>query len=132
MVVDPARDADLLSYLNTTFWPFSYAHLRRFLDFQTRVFRKYAAVHRLDNIDVGSAYPRDPRLFEDAVHMTHAGIRLQAWMVFNGLVPVIERRLASGEWPRSAMHNLSAHPAFTGRRRLVSRSEMLAACSGGH
>ena len=42
-------------YLNTTFWPFTYAHMRRFLDFQTRVFRKYAAVHHLDFIDVASA-----------------------------------------------------------------------------
>jgi hypothetical protein len=129
MVVDPARDADLLSYLNVTFWPFSYAHMRRFLDFQTRVFRKYASLHHLDFIDVAAAYPRDPRLFDDAIHMTHAGIRLQAWIVFNGLVPIIERGVASHEWPRPAAHDVSVHPAFSGRR-LMPRSEMLAACSG--
>ena len=131
MVVDPARDADLLSYLNTTFWPFTYAHMRRFLDFQARVFLKYASLHHLDFIDVASVYPRDPRLFDDAIHMTHAGIHLQAWIVFNGLVPIIERRVASHEWPQSARRNLSAHPAFTGRR-LMPRSEILAACDRLH
>jgi hypothetical protein len=127
MVVDPARDADLLAYLNTTFWPFTYAHMRRFLDFQTRVFRKYALLHHLDFVDVAAAYPRDPRLFDDAIHMTHAGVRLQAWIVFNGLVPILERRLASNEWPRAATHSLSMHPAFSGRR-LVSMTEVRAAC----
>ena len=127
MVADPARDADLLFYLNTTFWPFSYAHMRRFADFQTRVFRKYASVHELDYIDVASAYPRDPRLFEDAIHMTHAGIRLQAWIVFNGLVPTIERRLAAHQWPRPATLHLVRHPAFNGRR-LLPIAQVRAAC----
>ncbi len=68
----------------------------------------------LDYIDVASAYPRDPRLFEDAIHMTHAGIRLQAWIVFNGLVPTIERRLAgiSGRGRRRC--TWVEHPAFNG------------------
>jgi hypothetical protein len=127
MALDPARDADLLFYLNTTFWPFTYAHMRRFLDFQEHVFRKYASLHHLDFIDVASAYPRDPRLFDDAIHMTHAGIRLQAWIAFNGIVPIIERKLASHEWPRPGRHLLLQHPAFTGRR-LVSMSDVRAAC----
>jgi hypothetical protein len=127
LVLDPVRDALVFSYLNTTFWPFTYAHMRRFLDFQTRVFRKYAAAHDLDFIDLAELYPPDPRLFGDAVHMTTAGIRLQAWIVFNRLVPIIERRMASREWPRPARHVLATHPAFGGRR-LVSRSVILAAC----
>ena len=127
MVVDPARDADLFSYLNTTFWPFSYAHMRRFLDFQSRVFRKYASTHHLDFIDVASAYPRDPRLFDDAIHMTRAGIHLQAWIVFNGLVPAIERRLSSAPWRPSGRATPMSHPAFAGHR-LVSLSDVRAGC----
>ncbi len=125
--LDPARDADLFSYLNTTFWPFSYAHMRRFIDFQTQVFQKYASVNQLDFIDVASAYPRDPRLFDDAIHMTHAGIRLQAWIVFNGLVPVIERSLAARELPRPVRQVLSRHPAFDGRH-IVSMDQVRATC----
>ncbi len=128
LVLDPVSDAMLFDYLNTMYWPFNYAHMRRFLDFQTRAFRKYAAVHGLDFIDLVAAYPRDPRLFDDAVHMTHAGIRLQAWIVFNGLVPIIERRMASHEWPRPIRHVLSKHPAF-GERRLVPMTEVRAACN---
>ena len=131
LVLDPVRDALVFSYLNTTYWPFSYAHMRRFLDFQTRAFRKYASVHDLDFVDVAGLYPQDPRLFGDAIHMTRPGIRLQAWIVFNGLVPIIERRLASHEWPQPAKNILAHHPAFSGRR-LVSRSEVLAACSRLH
>jgi hypothetical protein len=60
------------------------------------------------------------------MHMTHAGIRLQAWVVLNGLVAVIEREVMS---PRPACHHLTTHPAFSGIRRLMPRSEILAACS---
>jgi hypothetical protein len=127
LALDPVRDALVFSYLNTTFWPFTYAHLRRFLDFQTRVFRKYAAAHDLDFIDLAELYPRDPRLFGDAIHMTTAGIRLQAWIVFNRLVPIIERRMVSREWPRPVRHPLSRHPAFT-ERRLVPMTQVRAAC----
>jgi hypothetical protein len=128
LVLDPQRDAVLFAYLNTKYWPFSYAHLRRFLDFQNRVFRKYAAAHDLDFIDVAGAYPPDPRLFDDAIHMTRGGARLQAWIVFNGLVPMIERRLASHEWPRPVRHARLTHPAF-GERHLVKLTGLRATCS---
>jgi hypothetical protein len=127
MTLDSQRDAVLFAYLNKKYWPFSYAHMRRFLDFQNRVFRKYAAQHALEFIDVAGAYPPEPRLFDDAIHMTRAGMHLQAWIVFNGLVPVIERRLASREWPRPARRTLAAHPAF-GDRRLVPITDLRAAC----
>jgi hypothetical protein len=128
MTLDPQRDAFLFDYLNTKYWPFSYAHMRRLLDFQNRVFRKFASVHGLDFIDIAGAYPRDPRLFDDAIHMTRAGAYLQAWIVFNGLVPVIERHLASHEWPRPDRHVLAHHPAF-GERRLVPMTGIRAACA---
>lgn len=127
LVLDPVRDRLVFSYLNTTYWPFTYAHLRRFLDFQTTAFRKYASLHGVDFIDVAGAYPPDPRLFGDAIHMTSAGIRLQAWLVFNALVPIAERRLESREWPRSAQHRPTRHPAF-GERRLVPLGDVRAAC----
>ncbi len=128
LVLDPVRDAFAYDYLNTMFWPFTYAQMRRFLDFQTQAFRKYAAVHGLDFIDLVAAYPRDPRLFDDGIHMTRAGIHLQAWIAFNGIVPIIERQLASHAWPRPVRHALSRHPAF-GERRLVSMTEVRATCN---
>jgi hypothetical protein len=127
MVLDPVRDAGVMTFLNH-YWPFSYAHMRRYLDFKTRVFRKYAVAHNLDFVDVSGVFPRDSRLFNDGIHMTRAGIHLQAWVVFNGLVPVLDRRLASHQWPRPARHSLSKHPAFPGRGRLVPMTEVSQAC----
>ena len=127
LVLDPVRDAMIFEYLNGTFWPFTYAHMRRYLDFQSQAFRKYASVHGLDFIDVSGSYPRDPRLFNDAIHMTRAGIHLHAWIAFNGIVPIIERNLAAHEWPRPARRLLREHPGFDGRR-LVPMSEVRAAC----
>ena len=128
MVVDPVRDEYLFRYLNEVYWPFSYAHMRRFIDFQERVFRKYAAAHKLEFIDFANEYPRDPRLFSDAIHMTWAGIRLQAWIVFNGLVPAIERAIAAGTLPRSGDGVPDTHPAF-GPRRHLDVAAARAACT---
>jgi hypothetical protein len=113
--------------INTTYWPYSYAHIRRYLDFKTRALRKYAAAHQLDFVDVADSFPRDPRLFADAIHPTRAGTRLQAWMVFNALVPIVERGIAAGQWPRPATLHLSRHPAFPGRR-LVPIAQVRAGC----
>jgi hypothetical protein len=130
LVVDPVRDAVLFDYMNVKYWPFTYAHMRRYLDFQAQAFRKYAATHGLDFIDVAGEYPKDLRLFSDPIHMVRGGIHLQAWIVFNHLVPIIERRLASGEWPRPPRQELAAHPAF-GPRRLVPVQTIRAQCAAG-
>jgi hypothetical protein len=102
--------------------------MRRYLDFQNQAFRKYARVHGLDLIDVAAEYPRDPRLFDDAIHMTRAGVRLHAWITFNALVPIVERKLGEREWPRPARRRLTEHPAFSGGRRLASMRDFRAAC----
>jgi hypothetical protein len=128
MVLDPGRDALIFDYLNTIYWPFSYGHMRRFLDFQNRVFRQYALDHGLDFVEVADEYPRDPRLFGDAIHMIRSGIYLQAWIVFNQLVPMVERRLQSHEWPRPARLSPARHPVF-GNRRLMPMSDV-ASCDG--
>jgi hypothetical protein len=130
MALVPVRDAMLYDYLNVKYWPYSYAHMRRYLDFQNEVFRKYARVHGLPFIDVAAALPHDPRLFEDAIHMTRAGVRLQAWITFNGLLPVVQAQLAAHHWPQPGRHNLTRHPAFSeGQRRLVPMAAIKAACT---
>lgn len=130
LVLNRQRDEMLYEYLNGSLGGFSYAHLRRYADFQNRVFAKYARVHALDFIDFAAAYPRDPRLFYDPIHMTTAGIRLQAWVMFNRLVPLIERRLAAHRLPRGPVVDLEAHPAFAeSDRRTTPTSEIRAACA---
>jgi hypothetical protein len=129
LALDPVRDAMLYDYLNIKYWPFTYAHMRRYLDFQNQVFLKYARVHSLDFIDIARAFPPDPRLFEDGIHMTRAGVRLQAWITFNGLVPIIQEQLASHKWPQANRHTLTEHPAFSEGRRLVQVSAIKASCT---
>jgi hypothetical protein len=129
LVLDRARDAGVYRFLNETMWPFSYAHIRRYADFQNRVFRKYATVHGLPFNDMASVYPADPRLFHDAVHMTPAGIKLRAWLLFQYLVPEIERRLADGRLPVADKGRRTVHPAFSGPPpALVRLNDIRSAC----
>jgi hypothetical protein len=130
LVLDRARDAGAYSFLNDTLWPFSYAHIRRYADFQNRVFRKYARVHSLPFNDLASVYPADPRLFLDILHMTPAGIKLKAWLVFQQLVPEIESRLAEGRLPRTDSGGRTTHPAFSEPQAALARlADIRKACS---
>jgi hypothetical protein len=103
--------------------------MRRIADFQNRVFKKYAAAHQLPFIDLAAVYPLDPRLFFDAVHMTPAGIKLKAWLIFQQLVPEIERRIADGRLPVPDPGGRTSHPAFTNPRRLVALDDLRRSCT---
>jgi hypothetical protein len=53
--------------------------------------------------------------------MGEPGLRLQAWIVFQQLIPWIEHELASNRLPRPMQVTRTQHPAFTGApRELVS------------
>jgi hypothetical protein len=129
LVLDRVRDAGAYRFLNETLWPFSYAHIRRYADFQNRTFRKYATVHGLPFNDLAAVYPQDPRLFLDAVHMTPAGNKLKAWLVFQQLVPEIERRIADGRLPLADAGGRTVHPAFSQAVRLVRLADVRTGCS---
>jgi hypothetical protein len=129
MRIDPQRDAGVFRFLNETYWPFSYAHLRRYLDFQNRVYRGYAELHDLPFFDYDRVFPREPRVFLDAIHLSHAGTRLQAWVMLQGLIPVIEARLASGVWPRPDRVAQDHHPTLSNGRTLVPVRDLLASCA---
>jgi hypothetical protein len=130
MVLDPARHLSIHRFLNDTYWPVPYALMRRMADFQNRVFQKYAAARNLPYIDIAGAFPQDPDLFDDAIHMKYDGLRLQAWMFAQALVPIITARLDSGAWPRPATAPVAVHPAFNQpERRFVAAAELKAHCS---
>ena len=113
MVLEPVKHQSIHRYLNLGLYPFRYRDVRRAADFQNRVFAKYAAVHGLDFIDVDKLYPRDPDLFTDPIHQTYAGVRLRAWIVLQQLVPILQRRIESGQLPRPDQVWVGQHPAFT-------------------
>jgi len=130
MVLDVTRQASLYRYLNETFWPFPYAHMRRMADFQNRVFRNYAFRHGVPYLDVAGKYPQDPSLFDDAVHMRQGGVRLHAWIAFNGLVPLLEERIRTGRLPRPAGETRSVHPAFSTPPILLPIETLASRCAG--
>jgi hypothetical protein len=100
LVVDPVNHAALYTILNLRHWPARYADIRRMADFQNRVFRAYADSRHVPFVDVAASFPLDVGLFGDPVHMTPDGERLRAWIVFQGLVPIVRERLAAGLLPR--------------------------------
>ncbi|MCA0247226.1 MAG: hypothetical protein LCH93_11470 [Proteobacteria bacterium] len=100
MVLDPERHRGILEYLNVGYSPYRYRDLERLATFQNRVFAKYAVEHKLAFLDVSKWMPRDPSLFIDAIHGTPEGVRLRGWVMLQLLVPLIERHLADGTWPK--------------------------------
>jgi hypothetical protein len=99
LVLDPVHHKYILEQLNAGYWPVHYRELERLAKFQDRLLAKYAHVHGLPFIDFVRYMPFDPDLFADAVHPTYAGIRLQAWIALQELVPTIEKHLKDGTWP---------------------------------
>jgi hypothetical protein len=100
MVLELPRQKTIYDYLNDTFGPFPYSHMRRMADFQNRTFKNFAAADGDLFIDVSGQYPQDPNFFDDAIHMNPTGIRLHAWIVFQQLIPLLQERISSGMLPR--------------------------------
>jgi hypothetical protein len=129
LALDPGRDALIHRELNQRYWPFTYSHMRRFIDFENRTFQKYARVHDLPFNDLARFYPSDPRLFVDSIHMTPAGVKLKAWLAFQSLVPVLDKGIRVGTFPLAAPGGREVHPAFAGPdRRLVPLDRIAAGC----
>lgn len=119
LVLDPIRNKLLWEYLNVRLYPFRYRDIERVAAFQNRVFAKYAASRGLPFLDLAGGIPLDPDLFADAVHETFPGMRLKTWVALQQLVPMIEKRVASGAWPKPAPAMPDVHPAFAAKPRQI-------------
>lgn len=115
MVLDPMRHRLILEYLNYGYAPFRYRDLERLALFQNRVLQKFAKAHRIDFLDVARLMPSDPDLFIDAIHGTPEGERLRAWIVLQLLVPVVDRHLADGTWPKKSFPQVAGLAPYTPR-----------------
>jgi hypothetical protein len=116
LVLDPVRHKYILDQLNRVYFPFRYRDLERLAIFQNRLLAKYAKTHDIPFIDTARYFPLDPDLFVDAVHTNYAGLRLQAWITFNLLVPVVDKHLANRSWPRPTDPAAPALPTITPRK----------------
>jgi hypothetical protein len=118
--LDAVRHKPILENLNMNYYPFRYRDLERLTAFENRVFAKYAKEHGIPLVDVARYMPYDPDLFADATHNTQAGVKLRAWVVLQQLLPVIEKRLASGAWPKPVPSMGEIHPAFAAAPREIT------------
>ena len=99
--VDPVKGRYIWATNNRIYWPWTYRDIRRGVDFENRVYRKFAESHGMAFFDVASLIPAEPLLWADGVHMTESGVRVKAWAFFRELLPLVEQRLASRTWPRN-------------------------------
>jgi hypothetical protein len=129
MRLDMTRHLTLFRYLNESYWPVSYTHMRRIADFQNRVYEIYARQHQLPYLPMAEAFPHDPDLFGDAIHMTPRGLRLRAWIYLQQLIPIIEARIASGRWPKAPSAHRTPADWAAQPPKLVNRASILASCT---
>ncbi|HTR85441.1 MAG TPA: hypothetical protein VMI56_13250 [Reyranella sp.] len=116
LVLDPVRHEFILNQLNIGNWPFRYRDLERLAKFQNRLYAKYARVHGVPFIDAAGQMPLDPDLFIDAVHTSYSGVRLHGWIILQQLIPIIEKHLADGSWPKPDAPDLPL-PTFEPRKQ---------------
>jgi hypothetical protein len=129
MRLDLNRHLTLFRYLNESYWPATYAEMRRLADFQNVVFRTFAQQHHVAYLPIDENFPRDPDLFGDAIHMTDRGLRLRAWLYLQQLVPIIEAHVSSGAWPKAPATHVPSAAWATTPPKLVPRAAILASCS---
>lgn len=117
LVLDPVRHKYIIQQLNVSNYPYRYRDLERLANFQNRVLAAYAKKHGADFVDIAGQTPLNPDLFVDAVHTNYAGGKLRGWIAFNLLLPIIEKHLADGSWPRPWPKNApQTLPTFTPRK----------------
>lgn len=92
-----ANERALYWYLNgnDVIWPLSYRDIRRFADFQNRVFQRFTTQSGTHFIDLARWFPRDPSLFVDGIHISYPGVKMHGWITFLELLPLVEARLKS-------------------------------------
>lgn len=110
MVLDPSRHRYLYIYLNRKYWPISYENMRRAADFQNRVFAKWAINNNVPLIDVSGQMPRQPDIYNDAIHNNPLGMKIRAWLIFEGMLPYLKQDIESGLMPRPDRVSLTKHP----------------------
>ncbi|MCA8973659.1 MAG: hypothetical protein KDC98_03010 [Planctomycetes bacterium] len=113
----------LYHQLNHTYWPLSYDSLQRLSDLQNRYFEAWAAARNVPFLDVANWLPDDPVLFSDMVHASESGSRMRAWVMFCGLIPILERDLRSGAVPVPDTTLDTEHP-FLGPTRHVTAAAL--------
>ena len=93
------QEINVYKSINDTYWPLSYGWIHQAASFQNRVFKAYAQKYHLPFVDIAKYTTLNPYFFTDAVHGTFSGIKLRAWIAFQQLVPLIDKKIKEGKLP---------------------------------
>jgi hypothetical protein len=110
MQLERSKHMGIYNFYNERLWPITYANFERLAVLQNRVFRDWAQAKGLDFIDVAGQMPWAPDLFFDGIHNYELGHRVRAWIIFQALLPVLERDLREGTIPVRQQPSLAEHP----------------------
>lgn len=110
MKLDKQRHLGIYKYLNGNYWPVTYENMRRAAALQNRVFQNWARDGDVPLLEVAARMPQDPDLYIDGIHNSPPGTRVRAWIVFQGLRPMLERDIAAGVVPRASRQKDERHP----------------------
>ncbi len=111
--LDPWDDASLFEHLNVHYWPCSYASLEEAFAAQNHALAGWAERSSTTWFDVAAQMPPWPGLYTDTFHLSRAGLQVRTWIMFEELVPYLQRETDEGRLPRPDRAPLTAHPAFT-------------------
>jgi hypothetical protein len=129
LILHYPHDMYIYSQLNTTFWPFSYAWIHRYSNFQNNVYRKFAQQNHLYFIDIDEYFPRDNNLFVDGIHGTPTGVRMLAWVELQQLIPIIQAQIAAGKLPRPWQNETPPKDYFNNHGNfIITKKEVYDAC----
>jgi hypothetical protein len=77
---------------------------------QRKLYADFAFENNISFIDVATPLLKKPELFGDPIHLSCDGMKYQAWIVFNGLLPMVERKILSKELPQLEFRHYDKHP----------------------
>lgn len=109
MQLDRSRHKKIFETLNGELWPLTYRDIEYLIKFQNQVFKKTAQVNSIHYIPLAEKFPLDPDLFYDPVHMVDSGTKLQAWIMFQEILPLVQKKIGDKEWPKKTV-SLKSHP----------------------
>jgi hypothetical protein len=87
--------------------------------YQNALFRNYAKLRGLPFLELADALVAHPDLFEDGIHLNAAGKKLQGWLAFLQILPLIRSQLDAGILPHSEEAIPVRHPYLEDEAVLV-------------
>lgn len=127
MVLTNSSSRYLFDVVNgASFWPFSYANLRRMLAAHNGAIRSWAQANNVTLVDIDGLMPARPELCTDAHHDRPLAQRMRAWLIFQALLPLLERDLRDGTVPRDNADPSGHHPYLDKPFFRLNRAELIA------